>query len=116
MLHDECFYQLVKFEEEKRKELTCPICRQKVNKGTIVKINLLEPEVDIKVEEAFKIGDQESQVEVEEKEENQAAVKVQEEKQVAVEKKEEKQVAVEEIEEEQAAVEEIEEKQVTVKV
>ena len=41
--------------------MTCPICRKKVNKNKIVKKQLLEAEVDFKVEEAFEVGDQENQ-------------------------------------------------------
>ena len=63
MLHDECFDQLAKFAEEKRQELTCPICRQKVNKDKIVKKQLLEAEAN--VEDPFKMVDQENQAKLE---------------------------------------------------
>ena len=63
MLHDECFDQLKKFAEEKRQELTCPICRKKVNKDKIVKKQLLEAQVS--AVDPFKERDQENQAALE---------------------------------------------------
>ena len=55
----------MKSAEEKKRELTCPICKKKVNKDRIVKKQLLEAEADFKVEKAFKMGGQENQTALE---------------------------------------------------
>ena len=44
MLHVECFDQLKKFAAQKRKPMTCPMCREQVDLKKIVKKQLLEAE------------------------------------------------------------------------
>ena len=56
MLHDECFEQLEKFALKAKQQLTCPICREPVDKTKMTKKKLQEAEAHAEVYDPFQVA------------------------------------------------------------